>query len=155
MISENLYRVSITAMCIASLFLNTLSLKKTNISKKRKNMVVIGGAGSGRASSLIFPRWMNQDFFEYVECVIPHIQKCMKENKHPKTESETTKTVLDYMFHKQLISEEEKKRYIKEWCEPNANFVVTDPKGTLIKETGHLFEKKGYRIEVLDLDKNK
>lgn len=32
----------------------------------------------------------------------------------------------------------------------NTSFVVTDPKGTLLPETGHLFEKMGYRIKVLD-----
>lgn len=32
----------------------------------------------------------------------------------------------------------------------NTSFVVTDPKGTLLLETGHFFEKMGYRIKVLD-----
>ena len=32
----------------------------------------------------------------------------------------------------------------------NTSFVVTDPKGTLLPETGHLFEVMGYRIKVLD-----
>ena len=94
MISGNLYRVlflSIAAMCIASLFFNIFSLKRNKYKlKKRKNIVVIGGEGNGRTSSLILPHWMNQDFFEYVENTIPHIQKCMKENMHPKTETETT-----------------------------------------------------------------
>ncbi len=32
----------------------------------------------------------------------------------------------------------------------HSSLVVTDPKGTLLPETGNLFEKKGYRIKVLD-----
>ena len=32
----------------------------------------------------------------------------------------------------------------------HSSYVVTDPKGTLLPETGHFFEKKGYRIKVLD-----
>lgn len=32
----------------------------------------------------------------------------------------------------------------------NSSYVLTDPKGTLLPETGNLFEKKGYRIYVLD-----
>ena len=31
-----------------------------------------------------------------------------------------------------------------------SSYVLTDPKGTLLPETGNLFEKKGYRIYVLD-----
>lgn len=32
----------------------------------------------------------------------------------------------------------------------HSSYVLTDPKGTLLSETGNLFEKKGYRIFVLD-----
>ncbi|MBE5846747.1 MAG: type IV secretory system conjugative DNA transfer family protein [Lachnospiraceae bacterium] len=32
----------------------------------------------------------------------------------------------------------------------HSSYVLTDPKGTLLPETGHLFEKAGYRIYVLD-----
>lgn len=32
----------------------------------------------------------------------------------------------------------------------HSSYVLTDPKGTLLPETGNLFEKKGYRIYVLD-----
>lgn len=32
----------------------------------------------------------------------------------------------------------------------HSSLVVTDPKGTLLPETGNLFEKKGWRIKVLD-----
>lgn len=32
----------------------------------------------------------------------------------------------------------------------HSSYVLTDPKGTLLPETGNLFEKKGYRIFVLD-----
>lgn len=32
----------------------------------------------------------------------------------------------------------------------HSSYVLTDPKGTLLYETGNLFEKKGYRIYVLD-----
>lgn len=32
----------------------------------------------------------------------------------------------------------------------HSSYVVTDPKGTLLPETGHLFEKAKYRIKVLD-----
>ncbi len=32
----------------------------------------------------------------------------------------------------------------------HSSFVLTDPKGTLLPETGNLFDKKGYRIYVLD-----
>ncbi len=32
----------------------------------------------------------------------------------------------------------------------HSSYVVTDPKGTLLPETGHFFEKMGYRIKVLD-----
>lgn len=32
----------------------------------------------------------------------------------------------------------------------NANYFVTDPKGTLLLETGHLFEDKGYEIKVFN-----
>ena len=33
----------------------------------------------------------------------------------------------------------------------NTSFVVLDPKGELLRDTGHLLEKKGYEIKVLDL----
>jgi len=33
----------------------------------------------------------------------------------------------------------------------NASFVITDPKGLLVHEVGHLLKEKGYRIKVLDL----
>lgn len=32
----------------------------------------------------------------------------------------------------------------------HSSYVLTDPKGTLLPETGNLFEKKGYRIKVFD-----
>lgn len=32
----------------------------------------------------------------------------------------------------------------------HSSYVITDPKGTLLPETGNLFEKMGYRIKVLD-----
>lgn len=32
-----------------------------------------------------------------------------------------------------------------------ASYVVTDPKGTLLPQTGHLFEKLGYNIKVIDV----
>ena len=35
-------------------------------------------------------------------------------------------------------------------CQTYASYVLTDPKGTLLPETGNLFEKKGYNIYVLD-----
>ena len=36
-------------------------------------------------------------------------------------------------------------------CQGNTSFVVLDPKGELLRDTGHLLEKKGYEIRVLDL----
>lgn len=36
-------------------------------------------------------------------------------------------------------------------CQANTSFVVLDPKGELLRDTGHLLEKKGYEIRVLDL----
>ncbi|HGD2962984.1 TPA: VirD4-like conjugal transfer protein, CD1115 family [Streptococcus agalactiae] len=33
----------------------------------------------------------------------------------------------------------------------NASFVITDPKGLLVHEVGHLLKEKGYKIKVLDL----
>lgn len=36
-------------------------------------------------------------------------------------------------------------------CQANTSFVVLDPKGELLRDTGHLLEKKGYEIQVLDL----
>ena len=33
----------------------------------------------------------------------------------------------------------------------NTSFVVLDPKGELLRDTGHLLEEKGYEIKVLDL----
>lgn len=33
----------------------------------------------------------------------------------------------------------------------NCSFVVLDPKGELVRDTGHLLEKKGYKVKVLDL----
>ena len=36
-------------------------------------------------------------------------------------------------------------------CQSNTSFVVLDPKGELLRDTGHLLEKKGYEIRVLDL----
>ena len=36
-------------------------------------------------------------------------------------------------------------------CQANTSFVILDPKGELLRDTGHLLEKKGYEIRVLDL----
>ena len=36
-------------------------------------------------------------------------------------------------------------------AQANTSFVVLDPKGELLRDTGHLLEKKGYEIQVLDL----
>ena len=36
-------------------------------------------------------------------------------------------------------------------CQANTSFVVLDPKGELVRSTGHLLEKKGYEVRVLDL----
>ena len=36
-------------------------------------------------------------------------------------------------------------------CQCNTSFVVLDPKGELLRDTGELLEKKGYEIRVLDL----
>lgn len=36
-------------------------------------------------------------------------------------------------------------------CQANTSFVVLDPKGELLRDTGHLLEKKGYEVRVLDL----
>ncbi len=33
----------------------------------------------------------------------------------------------------------------------NTSFVVLDPKGELVRDTGHLLEQKGYEVRVLDL----
>ena len=33
----------------------------------------------------------------------------------------------------------------------NTSFVILDPKGELLRDTGHLLEKKGYVVKVLDL----
>ncbi len=33
----------------------------------------------------------------------------------------------------------------------NTSFVILDPKGELLRDTGHLLEKKGYKIRILDL----
>lgn len=32
-----------------------------------------------------------------------------------------------------------------------ASYIVSDPKGTLLPQTGHLFEKMGYRVKVIDV----
>lgn len=42
------------------------------------------------------------------------------------------------------------------YCKPNimqgnTSFVVLDPKGEIVRDTGHLLEKKGYEVRVLDL----
>ncbi|MGF7085589.1 VirD4-like conjugal transfer protein, CD1115 family [Ohessyouella blattaphilus] len=42
------------------------------------------------------------------------------------------------------------------YCKPNimqgnTSFVVLDPKGEILRDTGHLLEKKGYKIRVVDL----
>ena len=36
-------------------------------------------------------------------------------------------------------------------CQANTSFVILDPKGELLRDTGHLLEKKGYEVCVLDL----
>ena len=36
-------------------------------------------------------------------------------------------------------------------CQGNTSFVVLDPKGELLRDTGQLLEKKGYEVRVLDL----
>ena len=36
-------------------------------------------------------------------------------------------------------------------CQANTSFAVLDPKGELLRDTGHLLEKKGYEVRVLDL----
>ena len=36
-------------------------------------------------------------------------------------------------------------------CQANTSFVVLDPKGELVRDTGFLLEKKGYEVRVLDL----
>lgn len=36
-------------------------------------------------------------------------------------------------------------------CQANTSFVVLDPKGELLRDTGYLLEKKGYEVRVLDL----
>ena len=36
-------------------------------------------------------------------------------------------------------------------CQANTSFVILDPKGELLRDTGHLLEKKGYDVRVLDL----
>ena len=36
-------------------------------------------------------------------------------------------------------------------CQANTSFVVLDPKGELIRDTGFLLEQKGYEVRVLDL----
>ena len=36
-------------------------------------------------------------------------------------------------------------------CQANTSFVVLDPKGELVRDTGSLLEKKGYEVRVLDL----
>lgn len=42
------------------------------------------------------------------------------------------------------------------YCKPNlmqanTSFVILDPKGEILRDTGHLLEKKGYEVKVLDL----
>ncbi len=42
------------------------------------------------------------------------------------------------------------------YCKPNlmqanTSFVILDPKGEILRDTGHLLEKKGYNVKVLDL----
>ena len=42
------------------------------------------------------------------------------------------------------------------YCKPNlmqcnTSFVILDPKGEILRDTGHLLEKKGYEVRVLDL----
>lgn len=36
-------------------------------------------------------------------------------------------------------------------CQANTSFVVLDPKGELVRDTGYLLEQKGYQVRVLDL----
>ena len=36
-------------------------------------------------------------------------------------------------------------------CQANTSFVILDPKGELVRDTGHLLEAKGYEVRVLDL----
>ncbi len=36
-------------------------------------------------------------------------------------------------------------------CQANTSFVILDPKGELLRDTGHLLEKKGYEVRVLDM----
>ena len=36
-------------------------------------------------------------------------------------------------------------------CQANTSFVVLDPKGELVRDTGHLLEQKGFEVRVLDL----
>lgn len=36
-------------------------------------------------------------------------------------------------------------------CQANTSFVVLDPKGELLRDTGYLLEQKGYEVRVLDL----
>ena len=36
-------------------------------------------------------------------------------------------------------------------CQANTSFVILDPKGELLRDTGHMLEKKGYEVRVLDL----
>ena len=36
-------------------------------------------------------------------------------------------------------------------CQANTSFVILDPKGELVRDTGHLLEEKGYEVRVLDL----
>lgn len=36
-------------------------------------------------------------------------------------------------------------------CQANTSFVVLDPKGELLRDTGYLMEQKGYEVRVLDL----
>ena len=44
------------------------------------------------------------------------------------------------------------RNYVKpNLMELHGNYFVTDPKGTLIKETGHLFEKNDYKIKCINL----
>ena len=43
-------------------------------------------------------------------------------------------------------------RYAKpNLCQANTSYVVLDPKGELLRDTGYLLEKKGYEVRVLDL----
>ena len=36
-------------------------------------------------------------------------------------------------------------------CQANTSFTVLDPKGELLRSTGHLLRQKGYEVRVLDL----